>query len=416
MHVPDYYEFYSRVRIISGRRALEQIPAALTRMNATNPMIISDKGVSGAGLVKLVLDAAKKSKVQVRAVFDDVPPDSEVKVVSRVAQLYRAKGCDSIIAVGGGSVLDTAKGVNILVSENSDDLMKFTGFNRIKRRLKPLVAVPTTSGTGSEMTLAAVIADHDKNFKIIFGSNFLLPDAAVLDPRMTLTLPAHITAFTAMDAMTHACEAYTCLAKNPFSDAAALAAIELISTHLLRVIKKPKDLDGRLALANASSLAGMSFSNSTVGMVHSIGHAIGGVCRVPHGLCMSMLLPYGLEYNFHKSSQYTAELLLPLAGAEVYAATPKKERAEKAIAYIRKMNQDLYDATGGRHARCLKEVVDASGTAMIPVEKLPEIARTAMGDAVQFYNPEDLDYNDFMMVLESAWEGAPLDRKRVKKG
>jgi len=418
MQLPGYYEFCCRVKTISGQKALEKIPQSLQSMKALKPMIITDKGVSGAGLIKLVTAAmkAKGSKVKVASIYDNVPPDSEIKVVEEIAKVYKAKGCDSIIAVGGGSVLDTAKGVNILVSMGSGNLMNYAGAGAVKRKLNPMIAIPTTSGTGSEMTLVAVIADRARNVKLAFVSYFLLPDIAVLDPRMTKTLPAFLTAPTAMDAMTHAFEAYTCMAKNPLSDTTALAAIQLISQNVLRAIKNPGDLDARLALANGSALAGMSFSNSMVGMVHTIGHAIGGVCHVPHGACMSILLPYGLEYNLHKTAHLTGELLFALAGPEVYAATPKDERAEKAIAYVRQLNQDLHDATKGRHYRFLKEIVDRDGNQMITKDKLPAIARTAMGELLFFYNPEDLDFNDFMMVLEHAYEGTPLDRKKVKKG
>jgi alcohol dehydrogenase len=249
-----------------------------------------------------------------------------------------------------------------------------------------------------------------------FVSNFLLPDASIVDSRMTLTLPPAITAATGMDALSHAVEAYTCLAKNPLSDAHALAAIRLISDNLLKVTVNPGDKKGRLGMSSAATLAGIAFGNSMVGMVHTLGHSVGSVCGVPHGVCMAILLPYGLEYNMHKNGHLTAELLLPMAGAEVYAATPKEERAEKVIALIRLMNQDLHEATGGRHARFLKEALDRDGKEMVPKEKLPDIAETALRDGSIFYNPEDLDYNDFRMVLEAAWEGVPLKANPMTSG
>ena len=276
MILPGYYEYCCRVKTVAGHRALDKISPELARMNAKRPMVITDKGVAGAGLIKLVTSAIKSArgaKVSVGAVYDNVPPDSDLKMVQEVAKLYRAKNCDSIIAVGGGSVLDTAKGVNILVSLGGDSLMRYAGAGAVKKKLRPMIAVPTTSGTGSEMTLVAVIADHERSVKLPFVSYFLLPDVAVLDSRMTKTLPPALTASTGMDAMTHACEAYTCMAKNPVSDSNALEAIRLIAENILNVVKKPNDMEGRLALANASALAGMAFSNSMVGMVHMLGHA-----------------------------------------------------------------------------------------------------------------------------------------------
>lgn len=415
MLLPNYYEYCCRVKTVAGHEVLERIPELLAAMHAGKPMIITDKGVVAAGLMDVVTGALA-DKITIGSIEDDVPPDSDLRVVNDLARKYKAKGCDSIIAVGGGSVLDTAKGVNIIVSENADDLMKFTGAGALKRRLKPLVAVPTTAGTGSEVTLVAVIADHEKNRKMLFTSYFLLPDIAVIDSRMTMTLPDFLTAMTAMDAMTHAIEAYTCMSKNPVSDACALEAITLISKNILNVVKNPKDEEGRLALATAATLAGMAFSNSMVAMIHTIGHSVGAVCHVPHGTCMSILLPYGLEYNMHKNGEHTAELLYALAGEKVFARTPKEQRAYKTVEFIRNLNQALYDATGGRHARCLKEIMGRDGKPMVPASKLETVAKVALGDGSIFYNPEDLDKNDMMMVLTAAWEGVKLDQNLIKKG
>jgi len=410
VHLPGYYEYCCRVKIISGVGALEKIPPLLTALKAARPMIITDKGVVGAGLLEIVNNALTHS-VTVGAVGDDVPPDSDIKVVHHLARVYREHGCDSLIAVGGGSVMDTAKGINIVVSEKADDLMRFAGVGTLKRPLRPLIAVPTTAGTGSEVTLVAVVADHDKKRKMFFTSYFLLPDAAVLDPRMTLTLPAGITAATAMDALSHAMEAYTCLAKNPLSDAGAYSAVSLIGNHLIDVIRQPDDREGRLALANAATLAGMAFSNSMVGMVHTLGHAVGAVCRVPHGVCMAIMLPYGLEYNMHKNGHFTAELLLPLAGSDAYARTPKHLRAEEVVNRIRRLNRALHDETDGAHPRCFKEVVDGQGRPMVPKDRLGEVAEYALNDVTISYNPEELDRKDLLAVIEAAWEGIPLARQ-----
>lgn len=415
MYVPDYYEFCCGVKTVAGHGALEKIPSLLLDMGARKPMVITDKGVSGAGLVKIVI-TAMAGVIATGPVADDVPPDSDLKVVKRLASVYREHKCDSIIAIGGGSVMDTAKGINILVSEESDDLMAFTGADALKKRLKPLIAIPTTAGTGSEVTIVAVIANHETERKMLFTSKFLLPDAAVIDSRMTLTLPPHITAATGMDALSHAVEAYTCLAKNPLSDAHALEAIELIFNNLLKVVKNPEDRDGRLALAMAATLAGIAFSNSMVGMVHTLGHSVGSVCHVPHGTCMAILLPYGLEYNMHKIEKRTAELLFPMKGSGVYALTPPEDRAKAAIAAIRKLNQDLCDATDKRHSTAFSKVRDGQGRQAVEKKDLETIAQTALGDGSIFYNPEELDFDDCMMVLSAAWEGYDLDRSKIRQG
>ncbi|MFK5953816.1 MAG: iron-containing alcohol dehydrogenase [Desulfobacterium sp.] len=415
MYIPDYYEFCCRVNIVAGHDALEKIPRLLSAMAANNPMILTDKGVKAAGLVNILVQAVEKG-LTIKCIEDDVPPDSDVNVVHRLAGIYNKTDCDSIIALGGGSVMDTAKGINILVSEKADDLMQFTGAGALKRKLKPLIAVPTTAGTGSEVTLIAVIADHEKNRKMAFASYFLLPDAAVIDPRMTLTLPPHITAATGMDALAHSVEACTMLSKNPLSDAHAKEAIRLIKTHLLDVIANPSNKEGRLALATAATLAGVAFSNSMVGMVHALGHSFGSVCHIPHGSCMAILLPYGLEYNFHKIEDRMGELLFVLAGPETYIKTPEKQRALKTIAWIRQFNQDLCTATNGMHATCFKDIKDKDQNRRVPEEMLPDIALTALGDGAAFYNPEETDYDDWFMVAKAAWEGVPLDKTKIKMG
>lgn len=415
MYIPDYYEFCCPVNIVAGHDALERIPGLLEDLGANSPMIVTDKGVLAAGLTT-VLIRALSGRLSLPVIRDEVPPDSDLETVNRLAQVFREKNCDSIIALGGGSVLDTAKGVNILVSENADDITKFKGAGALKRKLNPLIAVPTTAGTGSEVTLVAVIADKAHDRKLLFTSYFLLPDAAVVDSRMTLTLPPHITAPTAMDALCHAMEACFCLGRNPISDAFAHEAISLICGNLMAVMENPKDRDGRLALATAATLAGMAFSNSMVGMVHGLGHSVGSVCHVPHGTCMAVLLPYGMEYNLHRQGQRIGELLLPMAGPETYARTPEHKRPAQVIEGIRRLNRKLSKATDGLHPTCLKEIRDRSGTPLVPRDKLPEIARTALGDGTLFYNPEELDYDDFLMVATAAWEGIPLDPSNIKKG
>ncbi len=392
----DYFEFFCPVKIISGDKALENIPFELDLLSAKKPMIVTDKGVSGAGLVNHIINAFKESNMPIGAVYDDVPPDSSLKTVREVSSVYRETGCDALIAIGGGSVMDTAKAVNIVVSENADDLMQFTGAGALKRPLKPLIAVPTTAGTGSEVTIVAIIADTDKNIKLPFTSYYLLPNIAVIDPRMTMTLPAQITAATGMDALTHSIEAYTCLGKNPMSDAYATSAISLISKHLLNVVKNPSDKQGRLAMANAATMAGIAFSNSMVGMVHTLGHSVGAVCHIPHGTAMSILLPHVLEYNAKHGANHVGELLLYLAGDEEYAKTAPENRVKSVIKHIRSMKNKLYDLS--KLPRTLQE------TGKVAKEKLPEIAKVSLGDASAIYNPVEIEYEDALEVLNKAYD------------
>lgn len=393
--IPDYYEFYSPVKIVSGNKALENLPYELGQMDASRPLIITDQGVTRAGLMQKVADAFADSLVVIGAVYDTVPQDSSSTVVNEIAAIYRQAGCDSLVAVGGGSVIDTAKGVNIVITENADDLMKFSGAEVLKKPMKPFIVVPTTAGTGSEVTCVAVISDPERHLKMSFTSNVLYPRVALLDPRMTLTLPALFTAATGMDALTHAVEAYISLQKNPMSDAYALKAIELIVSTLPAVVKNGNDIEGRLILANASTMAGIAFSNAMVGVVHNLGHATGGVCRVPHGVAMSIFLPFGLEYNLPKAGSQIAELLLPLAGREMYCQTPANLQAEKAIERVRELKEQMYELC--KLPRTLKE-------AGVQRVQLPEIARTTLNDGASTYNVEEVEYADALKLLEKAFE------------
>lgn len=391
----SYYEFFCPVKVVAGHKALEHIPFELSTLQSTRPMIITDKGVVAVGLLKHVEAAFVGAEAVIAAVFDDVPPDSSMQTVRRAAAAYRENNCDAIIAVGGGSVIDTCKAVNILVSEGSDDLYAFSGAHNLKRPLKPLFVVPTTAGTGSETTMVAVISDTEKGVKVPFTSYFLLPNAAILDPRMTLTLPPHITAMTAMDAMTHAVESFTCLAANPISDAYATGAIRKISENLLKVMDNPADADARLELAQASTMAGIAFSNAMVGLVHSLGHSLGAVCHLPHGLCMNLFLPYVLEYNKDVNGDRIGELLLSLAGADVYATTPSAERADRAIATLRTMRDELY-------ARCkLPRTLQETGK--VQLEQLEQVADLTINDGSIIFNPKETDREEALAVLKRAW-------------
>ncbi|EDM47170.1 iron-containing alcohol dehydrogenase [Marinobacter algicola] len=391
----QYYEFFCPVKVIAGKAALEHIPYELTGLAAKRPMIVTDKGVRAAGLLDPVVAACEESGLEIISIYDDVPPDSSTDVVRDIAGIYRSEKCDSIIAVGGGSAIDTAKAVNILVSEGGDDIAAYSGAGVIKHPLKPFLVVPTTAGTGSEVTSVAVITDTTKSVKLPFTSSFLLPNAAVIDPRMTLTLPPHITAATAMDAMTHATEAFTCMAKNPLSDAYATAAVKKISTSLLQVMDNPKDSDGRLELAQASTMAGIAFSNSMVGLVHALGHATGAICHLPHGLCMSLYLPYVLEYNLESIRAPLGELLLYLEGPDVYSATPASRRAEASISALRKMRDEL-------HKRCkLPRTLKETGS--VEEHQLDTIADMAMDDGAMMFNPKEVSLDDARAVLKRAW-------------
>jgi len=394
---PKYFEFFNSVKIISGYKALENISSELDLLGAKRPIIITDKGVNNAGLMDHVVNSFGGTQITIGAVYDDTPVDSSNVAVNEIAGIYRQQQCDSIIAVGGGSVIDTAKGVNIVISEETDDLMKFAGNNRLTKTMRPFIVVPTTAGTGSEVTMAAVIANPAQNVKMQFTSPLILPKVAVLDPVMTMSMPPKITAATAMDALTHAVEAYIGPQKNPVSDAFAFSAIELIKENIISATKNGGDKDVRLAMANASLLAGVSFSNSMVGIVHALAHATGGRCHVPHGIANAILLPHGLEFYLKKSPE-TAErigkLLRFFIEPEDYAKVPASERKIKTIAAIRDINDNLHKLCG------LPLTLSQAG---VTKDKLESIAQVALNDGAMAFCPVEISHQEAMDVLQAAF-------------
>lgn len=394
--LPSYYEFQNSTKILSGKSALENITYELKGLGVSKPILLSDKVLEKIGSLQIVIDAMVSTGMEPGMIFTDIPADSSVAVVNQIGEKYKEGGCDSIVAVGGGSVIDTAKGVEMLISQNVKDLLDLQGSESMTRgNHVPFIAVPTTSGTGSEMTLVAVIKNIEKSVKMEFISNYLLPDAAVLDPRMTETLPPKTTASTGYDALCHAVEAFSCNQKNPLSDAYAVAAIKLIAENLEDAVKDGKNKKARLAMSNASTMAGAAFSNSMVGMVHAIGHALGGVCKVPHGDAMTILLPYCMLYNYKKVGDIYGELLLYLEGPEVYADTPAEKRCEEAIKSVRRLERRLHKLTG--LPMTLKE-------AHVDRKDFDKVARTALNDGAMLSNPAAVDYDDVIKILNQAYE------------
>lgn len=393
--LPKYYEFQNSAKILSGKFALENIPLELKMLNAKRPLFLSDDTLNKIGTVKIVLDAIEKQDdVIVGKQFTNIPPDSDLDLIKKIVNIYKEANCDSIIALGGGSVIDTAKGVRMVLSQNVEDINELMGAEILTYgKHIPFVAIPITSGTGSEVTAVAVILDKLRQIKMEFISYYLLPDIAVIDPRMTETLPKKIAASTGMDALCHAIESYTCLQKNPMSDAYAISAIKLIGENLIDSVEKDKK-EAKIAMANASMMAGVSFSNSMVGLVHAIGHALGGVYHVPHGNAMNILLPYCMEYNMDKIGEEYGRILLYLAGEDVYLNTKKENRGERLVEIIKEMKERLNKLTG------LPITLKEAG---VKEEDLSEVAKKAINDGAIIVNPKEARYEDVLNILRKAY-------------
>lgn len=392
--IPKYYEFQNSTKILSGEFALENIPTELKMLNAKRPLFLSDETLKQIGTLQIVLDAIEKQDFKVGKIYTQIPPDSDLELIKKIAKIYKEENCDSIIALGGGSVIDTAKGVRMVLSQEIEDIRNLMGAEILTYgKHIPFVAIPTTAGTGSEVTAVAVILEKLKQIKMEFISYNLLPDVAVIDFRMTKTLPKKIAASTGMDALCHAIEAYTCLQKNPMSDAYAISAIKLIGENLIESVEKGSKI-ARIAMANASMMAGVSFSNSMVGLVHAIGHALGGVCKVPHGNAMNILVPFCMKYNMDKIGEKYGEILLYLAGEEVYLNTPKDKRGEKTVKIIEEMKEKLNKLTG------LPITLKEAG---VKEDDLPEVAKKAINDGAIIVNPKEAGYEDVLEILKEAY-------------
>ena len=393
--IPSYYEFQNSAKILSGKFALENIPNELKGFNAKKVLVLSDKTLEKIGTIQILIDAISDKNVEIGGIFTDIPQDSSIDVVDIIVGKYKELKCDAIIALGGGSVIDTAKGVRMVLSQEKENIMELCGCELISYgKHIPFIAIPTTSGTGSEATLVAVILNKIQNVKMEFISYFLVPDVAVLDSRMTLTLPKKITASTGMDALCHAIESYTCLQKNPMSDAYAISAIEIIRDNIEIAVKEPNNQDARLEMANASLMAGVAFSNSMVGLIHAIGHALGGVSRVPHGDAMSILMPHCMRFNKDKLEKQYAKLLLYIAGEEVLINTPKEKRADKTIETIENLLNRLNKLSG------LPTKLSDTG---VKKENFDKIAKKALNDGAMIVNPKQVTYDDVIEILNKAY-------------
>ncbi len=386
-----YFEFINSVKICAGENALENLPYELNFLGCQNPLILSDLGVSKAGILDKITPILSTANIDVTHIFNEIPADSDISVIAKIASMYLNLGCDGIIACGGGSVIDTAKGVRLVLSQNNiDDILSLSGNEIItKGKHIPFVVLPTTCGTGSECTAVAVIKNHETGVKMEFISSELLPDCAFVDVHLTQTLPPKLIAASAMDALCHSIEAFSGMQKNHISDSFATCAIRLIVENLPLVLIQPTD-GARTKLALASTLAGIAFSNSMVGIVHAIGHACGGEASVPHGNAMTILLPQCMRYNLPACQKEYGELLLYLAGPEVYASTPSVDRATKAIEFVEEFEQKLNTLCG-----IPLKLSDYSVTAEI----LPQIAQKALNDGAIIVNKRSATLDDIIHIL-----------------
>lgn len=280
-------------KLITGPAAIEQLSAELTRLNVQNPLIVTDAILVKSGTVDLALAQLGGRRY---GLFDQVKPEPEISIVEDCTRAYRDGGHDGLIGVGGGSAIDIAKGVAAFANHEGP-LAELFGVDLVKRKGPPLIAIPTTAGTGSEVTNVAIFSDKQAQLKKGIVSDYLLPDVALVSPLMTLTCPRSVTAASGVDALVHAIEAYLSVNASPITDALALGAIKLIVKALPKAYANPSNLQAREDMATASLMAGMAFGNAGVGAVHALAYPLGGRFNIAHGVSNALLLPYVMEWN-----------------------------------------------------------------------------------------------------------------------
>lgn len=324
--------------IYAGPGKVKELPGVVKSYKVSKPLIVTDKGITDLGLANGLLEALKDQKLEY-AVFDEVQPNPTIGNIEAGAEFYKKNECDSIIAFGGGSPMDCAKVIGARVKNPFTSVLFMRGKFRILRKLPPLFAVPTTAGTGSETTVAAVVSNPDTHEKFAILSFKIVPPVAVLDPELMVGLPPRITAATGMDALTHAVEAYIGIHGTAFTNENAEKATKTIISDLEDVYKDGSDIEKRNNLALASFQAGSAFTRASVGYVHAIAHNMGGLYGVPHGLANAIILPHVLELSREAAEKKLAKLAIVSGIGDVSESA--ENLSKKFIEKVKSMNKTM---------------------------------------------------------------------------
>jgi len=288
------FSVYQPTRVVFGDGTVSELGLECKRLGIERAMIVTDRVMRER--TDVVARVEKALGPRLGGVYDGVIPDTGVEVIDDGARLAKERGCDGLVSVGGGSAIDTAKGMAIVMTEGGS-IRDHQGASRLSRRQTPHIAVPTTAGTGSEVSLYIVVKDARAHEKMHFMDDRIIPDAAILDPSVTLAMPAQLTAATGMDALTHAIEAYTSVNKNPVADGLALQAIKLIARFVPAAVATPSDKIARGQMLIAANIAGLAFNSTGVGLVHAMAHVVGARHGVHHGTANAICLPHVIRFN-----------------------------------------------------------------------------------------------------------------------
>lgn len=381
------FVFHSPTKVTFGEGVGATASEVAKDMGGKKTFIVTDAILMKTGILQPVLDSFEKDSY---CLFTDVPSDSDVETVDKAAEVARQFGADSFLAIGGGSVIDTAKVVNICVSLGGS-LLDYQGLNNLSEKLLPIICIPTTAGTGSEVSMVAMVKNHKEGKKLLFGSRFLAPDAALLDPTLLLSLPPKLTAATGLDAITHGIESFSAvISSSPFTDALCLEALRMLFEFLPRATADGADMEARSATLIASAMAGVAFTNSGVGIVHALAHATGATFGTHHGLANSILLPHCMDFNLDSVANRYALISRYLK----FSSSTNDNEAASA----------LIKAVSGISAKVgLPTRLRDTGIPALDEKQLDELAVLASTDPAIMFNPKESSAQDIIGIYERAY-------------
>lgn len=371
--------------IIFGLGALSQVGESAVRLGAKKVFVVSDRGVIEAGWVEKALSFLKQAGLEYE-VFYDITSNPKDNEVGQCADRYLLSGCDAVMAVGGGSAIDVAKAVAILAT-NDGVIQDFEGINKVTNPLPPMLMVPTTAGSGSEVSQFAIVVDRKRKIKMAIISKSLVPDIAIIDPYLLQTKDARLTAATGVDALSHAIESFVSLAATPLTDVQALNAIRLVANNLRESVACSTNLDAKSAMAMASLQAGLAFSNAILGATHAMTHQVDGLLDLHHGETNAVLLPHVMEFNFIACADKYCQIAESFG--EDITGLSKWEGAERAIKAVRRLARDI-GITQGLSAMGLKE------------DLIDTLSKNALNDACIITNPRDASEKDIAQIFMKA--------------
>ncbi len=334
--VVSYLLPWRKPYLLERQNSLSRLPKLILENKITNVLIVTDKGITSLGLIDNLLEGLNMEGIKY-VIYDKTVPNPTIDNIEEALKLYKENNCNGLIAFGGGSPMDCAKGVGARVARSKKSISSMKGVLKVRKRIPLLFAIPTTSGTGSEATLAAVITDSTTHEKYPINDTSLIPHFAVLDPMLTLKLPQHITSTTGIDALTHAVEAYIGRSNTKETRLLSKKAVKLIFENIYEAYSDGSNIIARENMQKASFYAGVSFTRAYVGYVHAIAHTLGGFYGVPHGLANAVILPYVLDYYGETVYKSLSEL------ADLVGITKTndniKQKSEKFIQAIRELNK-----------------------------------------------------------------------------